>query len=143
MVAAHLTSRIAPILFSKEQPMEELLKNIIEKTGLNMEQAKTAMTNVLGFIRSKIPQANQAQFDTALSNMGQKVNLPTNVTDLSAVAEKTGLQTGQVTSLMETVLTFLKDKLPADLVNQITGALTKGGIAGVVQKVAGMFGGKS
>lgn len=123
--------------------MEELLKNIVEKTGLNMDQAKSAMTNVLGFIRSKVPQANQAQFDTALTNLGQKVNLPTNVTELSTLAEKTGLQTGQVTSLMETVMTFLKDKLPADLVTQLTSVITKGGIAGVVQKVAGMFGGKS
>jgi len=123
--------------------MEELLKNIVEKTGLNMDQAKSAMANVLGFIRSKVPQANQAQFDTALTNLGQKVNLPTNVTELSALADKTGLQTGQVTSLLETVLTFLKDKLPADLVNQLTSVITKGGIAGVVQKVAGMFGGKS
>lgn len=123
--------------------MEELLKNIVEKTGLNMDQAKSAMNNVLGFVRSQIPQANQAQFDTALTNLGQKVNLPTNVTELSALADKTGLQTGQVTSLLETVMTFLKDKLPADLVNQLTSVITKGGIAGVVQKVAGMFGGKS
>ncbi|HEY1380707.1 MAG TPA: hypothetical protein VGF55_28150 [Gemmataceae bacterium] len=120
--------------------MEELLKRVQEKTGLSMDQAKSAVAAVLGFIRGKLPEQATAQFDSALSGLGHKGPVPADVPDVNAVAEKTGLAAGQVGSLLETVMTFLKDKLPAGVAEQLTGAVAKGGLAGVAQKLAGMFG---
>jgi len=120
--------------------MEELLKSVQEKTGLSMDQAKSAIAAVLGFIRGKLPEQATGQFDTALASLGQEGPVPTDVPDVDAVAAKTGLAAGQVGSLMETVMTFLKDKLPAGVAEQLTGAVAKGGLTGVAQKLAGMFG---
>jgi nucleoid DNA-binding protein len=120
--------------------MEELLKNVQEKTGLSMDQAKSAISAVLGFIRGKLPEQAAGQFDTAIAGLGQTGKLPAGLTDLSALAEKTGLAGGQVGSLVETVMTFLKDKLPADVVNQITTAMSSGMLAGIGKKVAALFG---
>ncbi len=35
--------------------MEELIKTVSEKAGINAEQAKTAVTSVLEFIKGKLP----------------------------------------------------------------------------------------
>ena len=53
---------------------------------------------------------------------------------------KEGLSKGQVGSLIETVLAFLKSKLPAGLAAQLETLLSEGGLAGVVKKVTSMFG---
>jgi hypothetical protein len=138
----HFVSGVpAHVPFAREErPMEELLKSVQEKTGLSMDQAKSAIAAVLGFIRGKLPEQATGQFDTALAGLGQKGPVPTDVPDVDAVAAKTGLAAGQVGSLMETVMTFLKDKLPAGVAEQLTGAVAKGGLTGVAQKLAGMFG---
>jgi hypothetical protein len=120
--------------------MEELLNQVIQKTGLSMDQAKSAVTAVLGFIRGKLPEQAAGQFDGAIAKLGQKGPLPGNMPDMNALTEKTGLAAGQMGSLIETVMTFLKDKLPANIVESLTSAMSKGALGGVVQKVAAMFG---
>ena len=35
--------------------MDELIKNISERAGINPEQAKTAVTSVIEFIKGKLP----------------------------------------------------------------------------------------
>jgi uncharacterized protein (DUF2267 family) len=120
--------------------MEELLKNVQEKTGLSMDQARSAITAVLGFIRGKLPQQAASQFDSALTGLGQSGKLPAGAPDMAALAEKVGLGGAQAGSLVETVLAFLKEKLPADLVTQITNAMATGVLGGIGKKVAAMFG---
>ncbi len=120
--------------------MEELLRKVTEKTGLPTDQARSAVASVLGFIRGKLPEQATGQFDSALAKLGQTGPVPTDVPDVDAVAEKTGLAAGQVGSLLETVVTFLKDKLPAGVADQLSASVAKGGLAGVAQKLAGMFG---
>jgi nucleoid DNA-binding protein len=123
--------------------MEELLNQVVKKTGLPADQARSAVTAVLGFIRGKLPAAAAGQFDSALSSVGQQEPLPTNLKTEDQVAEQTGLAKGQVGSLIETVLNFLKAKLPAGVGDQLQGLVKGGGAGGLFQKVAGMFGGKS
>jgi uncharacterized protein (DUF2267 family) len=120
--------------------MEELLNKVTQKTGLSIDQARSAVTAVLGFIRGKLPEQAAGQFDTAIAGLGQKGPPPPSVPDMNALTEKTGLATGQMSSLIETVMTFLKDKLPANVVESITAAMSKGALGGVAQKLAGMFG---
>jgi uncharacterized protein (DUF2267 family) len=123
--------------------MEELLKNVQEKTGLSPDQARSAISAVLGFIRGKLPDQATGKFDSALAGLGQTGPLPAPAADVSALAEKTGLAGGQVGSLVETVVNFLKDRLPADVSSQLASAVSGGVLSGLGKKVAAMFGGKS
>jgi hypothetical protein len=120
--------------------MEELLNQIVTKTGLPADQAKSALAAVLGFVRGKLPEASAGQLDSALGGLGLQGPLPAGLKSEEAVAEHTGLSKGQVGSLVQTVLAFLKAKLPAGLVDQLEGMLSQGGLGGVVKKVTGLFG---
>lgn len=61
------------------------------------------------------------------------------------VAQKTGLPEAQAKAAAETVIKYLKDKLPAPLAGQIDGVLA-GGAAGtandLLKNVGGLFGQK-
>ncbi len=50
--------------------MEELVALVSKKTGLNKEQAATAVKVVLDFIKSKLPASVAAQVDAVLSGSG-------------------------------------------------------------------------
>lgn len=67
---------------------------------------------------------------------------------IKKVADKIGVTPEQAKSAIETVLGFLKDKLPAPVAAQLEGAL-KGGTDGgtpdlgaITGAIGGMFGGK-
>src|SRR5262249_38056605 len=98
--------------------------------------------HVLGFLRGQVPAEQAPQFDRAVG--AAEGELPeTGVTD---ILTKTGLDAAQLKGVFETVMTFLKDKLPADLLSKIDlsailGQL--GGEGGLLGKVMGMFGGKN
>ena len=65
---------------------------------------------------------------------------------IKLVSEKTGISQEQATTAVQTVVTFLKDKLPAGIGTQVDsfikgGAGSMGDIAGSLKdKVGGMFG---
>ena len=121
--------------------MEEILKLVTEKSGLGADKLRSVVQTILGFLRSKVPANMAGQFDTAL---GTTAPPPAEAGDVLKAAEAAGLSAGQIKSVFDTVLTFLKNKLPADLSNQLssqlTGLLSSGG--GLFQKVAAMFTGK-
>ena len=50
--------------------MEELVALVSKKTGLNKEQATTAVTIVLDFVKSKLPAPVATQIDSVLSGSG-------------------------------------------------------------------------
>jgi hypothetical protein len=47
--------------------LDELTKLVAQKTGISQEQAKTAVTTVLGFLKEKLPAPIGGQIDTLLS----------------------------------------------------------------------------
>jgi hypothetical protein len=59
---------------------------------------------------------------------------------INQVAQKTGISHDQAKQAAETVIGFLKDKLPAPLAGQIDGALS-GGASGDLNKTLGDLGG--
>lgn len=66
---------------------------------------------------------------------------------INMVAQKTGLPEDKARQAAETVIGFLKDRLPAPIAGQIDNALNgggggKGGASGLADKAGGMFGGK-
>lgn len=57
------------------------------------------------------------------------------------VSQKTGLSEDMAKTAVETVVNFLKDKLPAPIAGQIDSALSGGGIADKLGGLAGGLGG--
>jgi hypothetical protein len=50
--------------------MDELVKLVAQKTGLNPDMAKTAVTTVIGFLKKKLPAPIAAQIDNVLGGGG-------------------------------------------------------------------------
>jgi hypothetical protein len=65
---------------------------------------------------------------------------------INLVKEKAGISAEQSKQAVDTVLGFLKDKLPAPIAGQIDGVLSGDGASGVVGDIAagasGLLGGK-
>ena len=46
--------------------MEELIKQVSAKTGISEDQARTAVTTVLGFLKDKLPAPIAGQIDNVV-----------------------------------------------------------------------------
>jgi hypothetical protein len=46
--------------------MEELIKQVAERTGISESQAQTAVTTVLGFLKNRLPEPLAGQLDGLL-----------------------------------------------------------------------------
>lgn len=49
---------------------EQIVQQIVEKTGISQEQAETAFDTVVTFLKSKLPEPLAGQIDGALSGEG-------------------------------------------------------------------------
>jgi uncharacterized protein (DUF2267 family) len=63
---------------------------------------------------------------------------------IKLVTQKTGISKDQAQAAVETVLKFLKDKLPGPVGSQIEGVLSGGGVEtqSLSKKLGGLFGKK-
>lgn len=64
---------------------------------------------------------------------------------IKLVTQKTGISEKQATQAVETVMDFLKDKLPSPVASQIESALTGGelpDVGGLGKTLGGLFGKK-
>ncbi len=63
---------------------------------------------------------------------------------IKMVSEKTGISEAQATTAVQTVMTFLKDKMPAGIGTQVESFIKGGSISdvadGIKEKIGGMFG---
>jgi hypothetical protein len=50
--------------------MEELIKQVTSKTGISEDQARTAVTTVLGFLKDKLPAPIAGQLDNVIGGGG-------------------------------------------------------------------------
>lgn len=50
--------------------MDELIKQVTAKTGISEDQARTAVTTVIGFLKDKLPAPIAGQLDNALTGEG-------------------------------------------------------------------------
>ena len=46
--------------------MDELIKQVVERTGISESQAQTAVTTVLGFLKNRLPEPIAGQLDGLL-----------------------------------------------------------------------------
>jgi hypothetical protein len=47
--------------------MDELVKLVVQKTGISKEQATVAVNTVLGFLKDKLPEPLASQVDSVIS----------------------------------------------------------------------------
>ncbi len=50
--------------------MDELIKLVQQKTGISEDQARTAITTVLDFLKQRLPAPIASQVDNVLNNQG-------------------------------------------------------------------------
>ena len=50
--------------------MEELIKQVTERTGISEAQAQTAVITVLGFLKGRLPEPIAGQLDSFLGGAG-------------------------------------------------------------------------
>ena len=50
--------------------MDELVKLVSQKTGLNEQQAKAAVDTVIGYLKQRLPASVAGQLDGFLANQG-------------------------------------------------------------------------
>ncbi len=50
--------------------MEELIKQVTERTGISHEQAQTAVATVLGFLKTRLPEPIAGQLDGVVGGAG-------------------------------------------------------------------------
>ena len=53
--------------------MDDLIKQVSQRTGLSEEKAKTAVDTVVNFLKDKLPSPIAGQIDNALSGAGGAV----------------------------------------------------------------------
>jgi hypothetical protein len=121
--------------------VEQILKLVTEKLGLPADKVRSVVQTILGFLRAQVPANLASQFDSALG--GKAADLPAaGADDVAKAAHASELSAPQLKSLVETVLGFLKAKLPAEAYQQIEGkvsGLLSGG--GLLEKLKGLFSG--
>jgi hypothetical protein len=61
--------------------MDELIKQVVERTGISEQQARGAVDTVLGFLKTRLPAPIAGQLDGVLSGAGGA---------LGGVADKAG-----------------------------------------------------
>jgi hypothetical protein len=50
--------------------MDELIRTVVERTGISEEQARTAVETVIGFVKERLPEPIAGQVDSYLSGGG-------------------------------------------------------------------------
>jgi uncharacterized protein (DUF2267 family) len=50
--------------------MDELVKLVVQKTGISEDQARQAVTTVIGFLKERLPAPIAAQVDGVINNPG-------------------------------------------------------------------------
>jgi uncharacterized protein (DUF2267 family) len=53
--------------------MDELVKQVVEKTGISESQARTAVETVVGFLKNRLPESLAGHVDGALGAAGGAV----------------------------------------------------------------------
>ncbi len=60
---------------TKSEPVDDLLKMVQEKTGLDVEQAKSAIEAVFGFLKDKLPEPIAGQLENLIGGDGEGLDI--------------------------------------------------------------------
>ncbi len=57
-----------PRLYERSTPLDELIKQITERTGLPADQARAAAQTTIDFLKEKLPESMRGYVDMALNS---------------------------------------------------------------------------
>jgi hypothetical protein len=112
--------------------MEELIKLVAKQAGLSDDMAKKGVEMVAGFLQGQLPPAASGKIGEVLgampSTVAAEVKTPEDLIKLISRSFGVPEQTGQ--TVLNTVVGFLKTKLPEPFPGLIDMLLSDGGTAG-------------
>jgi hypothetical protein len=122
--------------------MEDIIKTVAQKAGIPMENARKVVESILGFLKAKLPESAASQLNSALD--GDLAKLAPATGSLQDVIKNSGLAADKVPGVMESVVTYLKGKVPGPVGDQLATALEGHGLlGGIIHKVSELVSGKS
>jgi hypothetical protein len=122
--------------------MEDIIKTVAQKTGIPMETARQAVEGILGFLKGKLPESAASQLNSALD--GGLAKLAPATGSLQDVIKSSGLAADKVPAVMESIVTYLKGKVPGPVGDQLATALEGHGLlGGIIHKVSELISGKT
>jgi hypothetical protein len=122
--------------------MEDIIKTVAQKTGISMEAARKVVEGILGFVKGKLPESAANQLNSALD--GGLAKLTPAAGSLQDIIKGSGLAADKVPAVMESIVTYLKDKVPGPVGEQLAKALQAPGLlGGLFHKVSELISGKS
>ncbi|HKB02171.1 MAG TPA: DUF2780 domain-containing protein [Gemmataceae bacterium] len=126
---------------------QDFINDLAERSGINADQAKKGLGAVLGFLQDKLPAESFSKVTSAVPGADRMMAAATEAPgeesggivstvtgaigklfgggagEMVSKLSNLGLSVDQVKSFLPNVLAFLKDKLPADIVNKISGLI--------------------
>ncbi len=124
--------------------VDQLIQQIVERTGVSQNVARTAVQYMGGFLKDKAPQYGP-QIDGFLGVQGAatppELGQVKTVDQLSGMmSQRLGIPESTSRSVIQVTGDFLKKKAPPALNTQIDAALGKGGV-GLPDSAKPVFGG--
>jgi hypothetical protein len=124
--------------------VDELLKTLVEKTGLPEDTVRQSLPMLSGFLKSKAPPEASGAIDQYLGSQPPVEGI-SSMQDAGGLAtfmsDKLHIPKEAAATIVTTAGGFLKDKLPPpanEMVGGLLGASQGGGIMGSIK---GIFGG--
>jgi hypothetical protein len=122
--------------------MEDLINTVAQRTGIPVETARKVVECVLGFLKAKLPESAANQLNSALD--GGLARLSPASGSLQDLVKGSGLATDKVPSVLETIVTQLKARVPEPVGDQLAAALQgQGLLGGIFHKVSELISGKT
>jgi hypothetical protein len=119
--------------------MQELIKGIMDKAGISADAAKTLVSNVLGFLKGKLPESATNQLNAALGGALDKVGAQP--ASLGDAIKDSGVEPEKAPAALQALASQLKEKLPASVAGPVEQALAGDGLfKGLLNKVGSLFG---
>lgn len=127
--------------------MDQLIQQIVERTGVSQNVARTSVQYMGGFLKNKAPQYS-TQIDSFLGAQGTatppELNQVKSLDQLSGfMSQRLGIPEGTAKSVIQVTGNYLKQKAPPPLNTQVEAVLSQAKGAGVVDTSKQALGGMS
>jgi hypothetical protein len=124
--------------------VDQLIQQIMDRTGVSQNVARTSVQYIGGFLKGKAPQYG-SQIDNFLGTQGSatppELNQVKSLDQLAGfMSQRLGIPEGTAKSLIQVAGNYLKQKAPPPLNTQVEAALSQGkgaGFAGTAQQMPG------
>jgi hypothetical protein len=124
--------------------MDELLKTLVEKTGLPEDTVRQALPMLSGFLKGHAPAEASGAIDQFFGSQPPVEGI-SSVQDVGGLAtfmsEKLGIPKEVAGTITSVAGGFLRDKLPPPANEMVGGLLGASAAGGITDTIKGFFGG--